>query len=64
MGYFDCKYQEDIETDYDIQTGHSWYETICQHKENKKQKCLFVRYGRFCKYREPLNEDKENGKNE
>lgn len=44
-----CIYEEDVETDYDIQTGHSWYTVKCTYEGKNGEKCYYALYNRYCK---------------
>lgn len=58
MNKYDCKYKMLVETDYDIISGHSYYESQCTRKEKYKETCLDC----YCKYRE-YPEDKPSSSN-
>lgn len=59
MNKYDCKYQLLVETDYDIISGHSYYELQCTKPEKYGEKCFKC----YCKYRE-YPEDMPSSSNE
>lgn len=51
-----CKYRVEVELDYDVISGHSYYEPQCSKAEKLGQRCY---PGLFCKYRESAGSDTE-----
>lgn len=58
---YQCPYLSWEETDYDILSGHSYYQSVCTNEGNKGERC-YNYYLRRCKYIKENEQLKEDNK--